>query len=648
MSLDPKYAPLFQRGRIKNMDLRNRIVMAPMGTFSEQRNGLPNEKQIEYYRARARGGAGLIMMEGQYITNKTDPWIDYITTSGTDEQMQGWALLTEAVHAEGAKMCLQLSCGLGRNAFPFTDDQMVSASEVPSFYFPDRLCRALSIDEVKDIVESYRIAGRNAIRAEADAVEIHAHAGYMIDQFMTPIWNKRTDEYGGSFENRMRLVTEVYHALRSEVGEDYPILIRMAAYHDFDGGRTMEESIEIVKHLEQLGIDAFDIDLGCYEDKQWVVPSIYAGDACMLDAAAEIKKHVSVPVLNAGTFTLDTAVEALESGKCDYVMFGRQLIADPDMPNKVLDGRADDVRPCLYCNQICVGRLYENRVISCAINPQAVFETEYPILPTKQKRKVAVVGGGPGGLEAARVAAEMGHEVTLYEKGAALGGQLRAATTPPFKHRLKEFSQWQVRQAEKQGVNVVLNKEIGIDSPELAAADRIIVSLGAVPITPPIPGIDREGVLNIMEAHEHPDHIKGDRVVVCGGGLSGCDLALELAMEGKQVTIIEMMDDVATEDLIDNRNPLLFRMRDHGVEILTGHRIEKFDSDGVHCVTKDGTAKVVAGDTYVHAFGMRSRKELADQIAQKYPTTTLVGDCTGVGQVSKAVRGGFFAAWSLH
>ena len=327
------------------MDLKNRIALAPMGTFSENRNGSPNEKQIEYYRARARGGVGLIILEGQYTTNKTDPWIDYVTIAGTDQQMQGWALLAEACHAEGAKICLQLSCGLGRNAFPFSDEQMVSASAVPSFYMPDTLCRPLTIDEIHDIVEHYRIAARNAIRAEADAVQIHAHAGYLIDQFMTPIWNKREDEYGGNFENRMRLVTEIYHAIRGEVGEDYPVLIRMAATHDFPGGRTIEESIEIVKYLEKLGIDAFDIDVGSYEDKQWIVPSIYAGEACMVDYAAKIKEAVSVPVLNAGNFTPESAEKALVDGKCDIVMFGRQLIADPDTPNKLLDGEGEDVRP---------------------------------------------------------------------------------------------------------------------------------------------------------------------------------------------------------------------------------------------------------------------------------------------------------------
>ena len=644
-----KYPHMFSGFEINGMRLKNRIVMAPMGTFSENRNGSPNEKQIEYYRARAKGGVGMVLLEGQYTTNKTDPWIDYVTIAGTDQQMQGWALLAEACHAEGAKICLQLSCGLGRNAFPFSEDSMVSASEVPSFYMPDKLCRALTIDEVHDIVEHYRIAARNAIRAEADAVEIHAHAGYMIDQFITPAWNKRTDEYGGSFENRMRLVTEIYEAIRGEVGPNYPVLIRMAATHDFPGGRTLEESIEIVKYLEKLGIDAFDIDLGCYERKQWIVPSIYAGDACMVDYAAKIKEVVNVPVLSAGTFTPETAEQALADGKCDIVMFGRQLIADPDMPNKLLEDQEEEVRPCLYCNQICVGRLYENRVISCAINAQAVFEKDYPIVKTQNPKKVAVIGGGPGGLEAARVAALQGHEVTLYEKSDKLGGQIYAASKPVFKNRLAKFIQWQQLQVEKLGVNVCLNHEITSESPELARADRIIVAIGAVPVTPAIPGIDGEKVVGVMDAHLDPSLIKGNKIVVCGGGASGCDCALELAMEGKEVTIIEMMDELAPGMILDNRNPLMFKLEDYKVEGLTGTKITKIDGGSVYAQDKDGKELVISADTIITAFGMKPLKETAYAIADKYaPITAVIGDCTKIGQVGETVRGGFFAAWSIH
>jgi len=641
------YPHLLSYGKIGKMGLKNRMVMSPMGTFSENNDGSLSLNQLEYFRARARGGVGMVITEVQYVTNRTDPWISNFTVADTDEQMKGWAMLVEAIHAEGAKCCIQLGCGLGRNAFPFSDDQMVCASEVPSFYFPDRLCRAFTIEEIKDMIECFRHAAAHAVTAEADAVEIHAHAGYILDQFITPAWNKRTDEYGGSFENRMRICKEIYEAIREQVGPDMPVLMRIAAHHDFDGGRTLEETIEVVNYMKNLGVDAFDVDLGAYEEKQWVCPSIYQGDSCMADWASEIKKACGVIVLDSGTHTPESAEKALAEGKIDYAMFGRQLIADPDMPNKLLDGRREDVRPCLFCNQICVGRLYQNRAIGCAINPHAVHELEYPMTPTKNARKVVVVGGGPGGMAAAYTAAELGHDVTLYDKGEALGGQLLAASAPSFKPHLREFIEYQKRECKKYGVKVVLNKEITPDSPELEDADRIIIALGAVPALPPIPGIDGANVVEVTDAHLNPDKIKGQKIIVAGGGVSGCEQALELAYEGKDVTIVEMLPDLCPAALIDNRNPLLFRLRDNGVKQMTSTKIKEITPEGVKVEGPDGEAFLEA-DTVIASFGMKPRNQLVDPICEKYPPTAVVGDCIKVGQVGEAVRGGFFAAWSIH
>ncbi len=636
---------LFTRGKIGNLALKNRIAMAPMGTFSENKDGFPSTTQIEYYRARARGGIGLLIVEAQYCTNKTDPWIDYITTADTDEQMKGWSYIIEAIHSEGAKACLQIGCGLGRNAFPFSDAQMVSASEVPSFYFPDKLCRAFTIDEIHNLVGAFGRAAARAVVAEADAIEIHAHSGYILDQFMTPAWNKRTDEYGGSFENRMRIVTEIYQAMRAAVGPDFPILMRMAADHDFDGGRTLEESIQIVNYMKELGVDAFDIDMGCYEDKQWIVPSIYQGDSCMVDYAAKIKEACDVTVLCAGTHTPESAEKALADGKIDFVMMGRPLVADPDLPNKLLEGNREDVRPCLACNQICVGRLYQNRKIGCAINTMAVAETEYQLKKTNHPKKVAIIGGGPGGLEAARIAALQGHQVYLYEKSDRLGGQLNVASVPSFKKRLKHFMDWQILQCQKAGVVIELNKTITDKSIELEDKDRIIIATGASPFVPNIPG--KENSVEVCESHLHPEKVKGQKIVVCGGGVSGCEAALDLAMEGKDVTVVEMLDQLAPTALLDNRNPLMFRMAENNVKSLTSTKIVEITDKGVKVIGPDGEAFIEA-DTVITAFGTRSNRAFIEEICDKYPTTLVVGDCEKVAQIGEAVRGGFFAAYSIH
>jgi NADH:flavin oxidoreductases, Old Yellow Enzyme family len=645
--MQTNYPNLFSRGQIGTLKLKNRMVMAPMGTFSENRDGYPSKAQLDYYETRAKGGLGMIITEVQYVTNKTDPWIEYISTAGTPEQMKGWALICEAIHAHDCKVCIQLGCGLGRNAFPFTDAQMVSASEVPSFYFPDQLCRAFTLDEIADIINSFRIAGRNAVAAEADAVEIHAHSGYILDQFMTPAWNKRNDQYGGNFENRMRIVTEIYNVIREEVGPNFPILLRMAAHHDFDGGRTLEETIEIAQYLEKLGINALDIDLGCYENKQWIVPSIYTGDSCMAQGAYEIKKVVNIPIFNAGSHTPESAEKLIAEGKIDFAMFGRQVIADPDMPEKLRNDQREDVRPCLLCNEICVGRLYQNRVISCAINPQAAFEANYPLTPAPVKRKVAVIGGGPGGMEAARVAAIKGHTVTLYEKSERLGGQLLAAYTPSFKSRLRKFVEWQIRQLSKLGVNIVFGKEIDENSPELYEAEQIIIALGATSFCPNIPGVDHPNVIDVMEAHIHPEKITGEKIVIAGGGLSGCDSALELAMTGKKVTIVEMLPSVAANALLDNRNPLMFKLADYHVDIKTNSKIIEMKDNAV-VIKNCGVVEELMADTIITAFGMRSLNTLADKIADRYPNSSIVGDCNKVGQVAEAVRSGFFAGWSIR
>lgn len=643
-----KYHNLFSRYRLKSLDLQNRMVMSPMGTFSDNHDGSFSQKMIEYYRARARGGVGLIIVEAQYVTNKTDPWIYYMTTAGTDIQMQSWAELADAVHSEGSSVCIELGCGLGRNAFDFSGEQMVSASAIPAFYNPDMLCRPLTIEEIKDIVKHYRIAGKNAIRAGVDAVEIHAHAGYLLDQFMTEAWNKRTDEYGGSFENRMRIIKEIYDAIRSEAGPEYPIFLRMAADHDFPGGRTLEEGKKIARYLEDIGIDALDIDVGAYEHKQWIIPSIYQGDACMLGYAAEIKKTVSIPVLCAGTFTPELAEKALEENKIDLVMFGRQLIADPETPNKLRNGKEEDMRPCLYCSEYCMGRLYENRHISCAVNAQAVSELDYMLVKTEKAKKVAVVGGGVGGMEAARVAASCGHKVILYEKSGVLGGQVKAAMQPPFKRRLKLFVEWQIRQLNKLGVDIEFNKNIDENSPELSDADQIIVATGADLFIPPIPGIDGKNVVGVIDAHLRPECIKGKRVVVAGGGASGCDCALDLAMKGYEVTIVEMLDRIAPKMILDNRYPLTFRLEENHVKILTGSRIQSVTEEGIFVVGPDGEKLFIEADTVISAFGTRPNNTIANRIADRYPTAAIIGDCKKIGQVGDAVRAGFFAAYAIH
>nr|WP_314464382.1 FAD-dependent oxidoreductase [uncultured Clostridium sp.] len=646
-----KYAKLFERGTIGKMRLKNRLIMAPMGTFTEDPDGFLADRTIKYYEARARGGASMIITEAQFVTNKTDPYASYITTADTDLQLKGWSSLSEAVHAHGAKLCIQLSPGLGRNAFIFDEDggDMVSASENPAHYNPNKICRPMRVDEIKYIVEAFGRAARRCVTAEVDAIEIHAHFGYIFDQFMTPLWNRRTDEYGGSFENRMRFITECYNAIRNVTGPNFPIIVRIATEHRIEGGRTLEEGIEIIKYLEGLGVDAFDLDLGCYDHRLWLSPTFYNGPSCMAEAVSAVKKHIKVPILNSGNHTIDSAVEVMDKGYVDFIMMGRPLIADPDLPYKLFQGRPEDVRPCLFCNE-CSSRLFQNRILGCAVNPQAAAEEKYPLDKCDASRKVAVIGGGAAGLEAARVAAVRGHEVVLYEKSGELGGQLIPASYPSFKARLRQLVEYEKVQLQKLGVKVCLDAEINEDSPELKNVDNIIIALGAKPLIPPIQGINGPNVIEVQEAHRNPALVKGDTILVAGGGMAGCDAALELAMEGKSVTIVEMLDSIAPEVWNpDNRTPLLYNLEKYNVKELTGHKILEFTDKGALVATPSGEQIELVADTVIAAFGTRSERELTDRIGDKYTTATVaVGDGDKIGKIIGAVRGGFFAGWAVR
>lgn len=646
--MNPKYAKFFEPIRINKMVLKNRIVLSPMGSGTEDANGNFGARTMDYLEARAKGGASMIITESQYVTTKYDEWMSHMTITDTELQTKCWTELAERVHAHGSKLCIQMSCGLGKNAYILFGDggDMVSASEIEAVQLPGKMCRPLSVDEIHEIVEAYRRGAERCVRAGVDAIEIHAHQGYLLDDFMTECWNKRTDEYGGSFENRMRFVTEIYNAIRDVAGPNYPIMIRMASTHHFEGGRTVEDTIEIAKYLEKIGMDAINLGYGSYEDLRWVAPHALMGTSCTAEAAAEVKKHLNIPVIVAGGHTIDSAVELLNAGKMDIASFGRQMIADPDFPNKIYRGREQDVRPCLACNQCC-RRVATNKPIACAVNTPSAAEARYPMKKTDDPKRVVVIGGGVAGMEAARVAALQGHNVTLYEKSDRLGGLANAAGAPSFKYRLHNFCEWQKRQIEQLGVKVLLNHPIDENSPELEDAYKIIVSLGANPWAPAIEGIDGPNVIDVTVAHEHPELVKGDTVVVAGGGISGCEAAIDFAMDGKRAIIVEMRDRLSPEDWFpQTRLPLMGLIEKYNIEAMVNTKIVRIKEDGVVVELADGTQQEVKADTVISAFGLRPNTDLADRIVMKYSNSAVVAG-NGMEEVFGSVRAGFVAGWSV-
>ena len=641
------YSILWHPIDINKCRIRNRISMSGMGTFTPtMAEQYETESGLRYYEERAKGGIGLIHTGAYFIDEKTAQGGRTLDFS-TDKSIPSGTVLTERVHRWGAKIFAQLSCGTGRNGMPQIGERVpISSSENPSFYNPSMICRPLSIEEIEEMMEHWKVAATNAVRMGFDGIQIHAHAGDLMDQFMSEIWNHRTDKYGGSFENRCRFTMETVDAIRSVVGPNFPITYRISLDHRFPGGRTLEESMKILDVLDKCGIDAFDIDAACYETMDYIFPTRYTGEACMAYVCEEARKHLTKPIINTGNHSMESAVDLLKSGNADIVQFGRQSIADPQFANKLREGRREDVRPCIVCNEECIGRIFGRLTqLSCTVNPSVGFESYMEVKPVSGPTNVVVIGGGPGGLEAARCAAERGCSVTLYEKADRLGGTFLTIATGDFKWRIPQLIKWYEVQLKKLGVKVVLNTEIGVDDPVLESADAVFVATGSKPVMPAIPGIEK--AIDVEQIHKN-GMPEGKNVVICGGGLSACDTAIEYAAKGgRKFTIVEMLPQLASDVMVVNKISIDRLLTEYGVEQLVNTKVVGITDAGVEVESAEGK-KVLPADVVIGAFGRARSLELADVIQNKYPMkTTIIGDCMKPAKAGSAIREGFYAAMAL-
>ena len=514
--------------------------------------------------------------------------------------------------------------------------------------------RELSIAEIGAIVDKFTAGAERAQKAGFDGIEIQATHGYLLTEFLSPDSNKRQDAYGGHLRNRARLLLDIVTAVRDRVGADYPVWVRLTAqqFHT-DNGITLEEAQQVARWLEEAGVVALNVSADYYQSNMrmpWKVageklphPPMAHPHGFLVPLAAEIKKVVNIPVMAVGWMSPETGEQALREGKIDMVVMGRSLLADPEIPNKVASGKLDDIRPCIGC-LIC--QVDIDKGVRCTVNATVGREHEYPIVPAKKKKRVVVVGGGPAGLEAARVAALRGHEVTLFDKETSLGGQLLVASFPPHKGVLAKLANYLNARVEQLGIKVKLGKEA---TPEIilkAKPDAVVVATGVTRSVPKLPGIEMAKVVDAADVLTSRTEV-GDKVVVIGGGVVGCETAEFLADKGKEVTIVEMLDDLAAGMERWHRQYLLERLDLLGVTILTRTRAEAVQAEGLIVSTESRPKQVLPADTIVLATGATPNQELYRQLSGKVPEIYLVGDCVEPRHIVEAIAEGFLASQAI-
>ena len=650
---------LFEPGQIGSLKIKNRIVMAPMfavGMTSPCPNFGFSQRGIDYYTARAKGGVGLITTGLICPNEKLEKSCGYPMVNAWSDIL--WlSELAEAVHDYGAKIFVQFSAGLGCQGPPNPDlphGGLVAPSPIPAFFDPNVICRELTTEEIEELVYDFGHGASLIANAGIDGIEIHAHQGYLLTEFLTPRTNKRTDEYGGDLDGRLRIIIELVHVVKKAAGADYPVTVRYGLTDhlegEIEGARGVDEGLEIARKLEAVGVDGLHIDAGVYETNNWAQPPTTQPDGCLVYVAEMAKKAVRVPIIAVGKLgNPELAESVLKAGKADFIALGRPLLADPNWPNKVKEGRIDDIRPCLGDNEGCLARVFAGKHISCTVNPQTGNERNFTLTPADEKKSVVIVGGGPGGMEAARVAALRGHKVTLVEKGYELGGNLIAAAVPEFKYEYRRLIDYYVTQLMKLGVSTKLGIEATAELVLSMSPDVVFIATGSRPLVPNIPGVDKDIVITAVELLLDKPQI-GQSVIIVGGNLVGAEVALYLGGQGKRVTIVECLDNIMRD--MDWINALDIQRRFDGLEsdrldvkILTNTEAVEVVDDGLVVSEKSGKRRTLKADTIVLAVGMVSNEDrLSEALRGEVKEVYHIGDCVSPGKVIDAVWKGFRTA----
>ena len=667
--MEEKFKQMFEPIKIGKLEIKNKFFMAPMGPPAAcGEHGTYTPESIEYYVQRAKGGIGLIVTGANWVENEVEehgaclfPCPNTLPALYEKRARE----MNDRVHAYGAKIFVQLTAGLGRSGIPglsVPTDNLVAPSETTNRWNDALKHRELTTEEIEYIVKQFGKAAHTAKTSGFDGIEIHAvHEGYLLDCFAMALFNQRTDKYGGDLRGRLRFATEIVEEIKRVCGKDYPVIMRFSikSYikairqgglpgEEFEElGRDVDESLEVARILEEAGYDGFDADAGTYDSWYWAHPPMYFEKGLYLPLAAKLKEVATVPVMVAGRMDdIEKSADALQAGVVDMIGLGRPVLSDPEFVNKVRSGNTRDIRPCLGCHDGCFGRLFEGGVGSCAVNPECGREINVGISKADEIKNIVVIGGGPAGMEAARVSAIRGHKVTLIEQREQLGGSLVIAGVPKFKEDDLALIEWYKYQMEKLGVDVRLNTKATPEMISKLQPDGLFVAEGSVPFVPKLEGIEKavlaqDVLLGNVEVK--------DNVAIIGGGLVGAELALHLAQQGKKITIVEGLPDILSSGImLPPMNEWMLRdlLKFNNVAIEAGSMLDSITDEGA--VVKQGEdKKLISCDQVVIAIGYRSEKSLYEKLKFDYTYVYNVGDGRNVRNIRAAIWDAYEVARNL-
>ncbi len=629
---------------------RNRMFSAPMGGTDISNDGCIGPKSTAFYELRAKGGAGAVTVSELMVHPATDGSHAYHLDESILNSLASATYTADGIRRHGAIPSLELShSGMYAGTYMTDKRRQKSMNQWgPSDTVrPDGVeVKALTKEMIQEIAASYAHVAGLAKRAGFEMLMIHGGHGWLLNQFLSPYFNKRNDEYGGSLENRCRFAVEVLQAVRKEVGPFFLVEFRMSGSELFEGGYDIQEGCRIAQQLEPY-IDLLHVSAGTYQrgfgDTH---PSMFKEHGCNVYLAAEIKKHVSVPVATIGGLNAPEQMEEIiASGKADVVYMARALLADPFLPRKITENRPEEIVKCLRCFT-CMAERAATSTRRCTVNPLIGREMEGDeILPAPVKKKVLIAGAGPGGLYAAYTAARRGHKVILCEKESQVGGILKSEQALPFKQEMYELSNTYRRLAEQAGAEIRLNTEVTKEYAEKEQADALIIAVGSAPLVPPIPGLQGDNVVIVNNYYLEKEKV-GKNVVVFGGGLAGCECAIHLGMEGKNVHLVEMRDELAPDANVRHR-PLLLKEVEKYVTVHTGYKGLEVTREGIVCEDSNKERHLVPGDTVICALGQRSRTDMVDQLQDGAPFVRVIGDAAKVSTITNAVYWGYHGALDI-